>query len=181
MAAHSCSFAGTNAAARGVIIPSAPRRAVRHIAAGSPEAPLEATDTVTLDYDHRHRRRLKVTTDAGRALLLDLPRAVALADGDRLLLEDGGAVRVVAAAEPVLEIRAASSRLLLRLAWHLGNRHLPTEIASDVLRIRPDPVIAAMARGLGAEVTEATRSFQPEGGAYAGHPHAHNRSDVRPG
>lgn len=135
-----------------------------------------ALDSVTLDFDARHRRRIRLTGDGGTALLLDLPRAVALAEGDGLRLEAGGWVAVRAAAEPVMEVRAGDPLTLARLAWHLGNRHLATEIADGVLRIRPDHVIEAMLQGLGATLTRVARPFQPEGGAYGDHagPHRHD-------
>src|SRR4029079_5646082 len=82
------------------------------------------TDTVALDFDGRHRRRLQMKGLRGLEFLLDLPEAVALRNGDRLSLEDGRVVLVKAAPEPLLEIRAADAAKLLRLAWHLGNRHL---------------------------------------------------------
>ena len=147
-------------------------RLVEHALAGHwPSG--EARDSLTLDFDARHRRRIRLTGDRGTPLLLDLPRAVALAEGDGLRLEAGGWVAVRAAAEPVMEVRCADPQALARLAWHLGNRHLPTEISGEVLRIRPDPVIAGMLRGLGASVVETAAPFQPEGGAYGGHGHHH--------
>jgi urease accessory protein len=65
------------------------------------------------------------------------------------------------------EIRAADPLALTRVAWHFGNRHLPTEITPKALRIRRDPVIEAMAEGLGARVIALEAPFNPEGGAYA--------------
>jgi urease accessory protein len=130
-----------------------------------------AVGSLTLDFDSRHRRRVRLTTDGGEDLLLDLPKAVAMAQGDGLMLEDGRWLRVVAAAEPLLEIRTGSGRALARAAWHLGNRHLPAEIEDGIIRIRPDHVIEAMLKRLGAMVTHVTAPFQPEGGAYNRHDH----------
>lgn len=131
-----------------------------------------AIDSITLTYDERYRRRMRLTTDGGRVLLLNLPRPVALRDGDALQLHGGGAVRVCAAVEPVLEIRALDAHQLLRVAWHLGNRHLPTELRGGCLRIRQDAVIEEMVRGLGCAVRRTYGAFQPEGGAYdAAHSH----------
>jgi urease accessory protein len=95
-----------------------------------------------------------------------------LRGGDALVLEDGRLVEVVAAPEPLLEIRGADPQHLVRVAWHLGNRHLPTQIMPKGLRIRRDHVIEAMVRGLGARVIEIEAPFDPEGGAYAGGGHA---------
>jgi urease accessory protein len=133
------------------------------------EAP---ADTVVLDFDDRHRRRMAMTGTRGLEFLLDLENAVALRGGDALVLEDGRLVEVVAAPEPLLEIRGSDPAHLVRLAWHLGNRHLPTQITKKGLRIRRDHVIEAMVRGLGARVIEIEAPFDPEGGAYAGHAHA---------
>jgi urease accessory protein len=104
-------------------------------------------------------------------VLLDLPKAQALADGDGLGFEDGGWLVVRAADEDVLEIAAADPHHLARLAWHLGNRHLATEILPERLRIRYDHVIEDMLAGLGAHLTRCHAPFQPEGGAYGGHHH----------
>jgi len=133
-------------------------------------------DAVVLDFDDRHRRRMAMTGTRGLAFLLDLQNAVALRGGDALVLEDGRLVEVVAAPEPLLEIRGRDPHHLVRLAWHLGNRHLPTQIMARGLRIRRDHVIEAMVKGLGARVIEIEAPFDPEGGAYTGaapgHAHA---------
>ncbi len=153
-------------------------RAVAIVKAGNwPVA--EQRATVTLDYDQRHRRRIRLTADDGQAFLLDLERASRFEDGDGLQLEDGGYVRVVAAAEPVADLRCAAHLEAARVAWHIGNRHVPLQILeAGVLRIRDDHVIADMARRLGAEVTCSRAPFSPEPGAYAAedsirHGHAH--------
>jgi urease accessory protein len=131
-----------------------------------------AADTVVLDFDDRHRRRMAMTGTRGLEFLLDLETAVALRGGDALVLEDGRLIEVVASAEPLLEIRGSDPHHLIRVAWHLGNRHLPTQIMPRGLRIRRDHVIEAMVKGLGARVIEIEAPFDPEGGAYADHAHA---------
>jgi len=136
-----------------------------------------ATGALTLEFDARHRRRIRLTTDQGEDVLLDLPKAVAMADGDGLQLEDGRWLEVQAAAEPVVEVRHEEVDQLVRLAWHLGNRHLPTEIRNQVLRIRPDHVIEDMLLGFGAELAQVQAPFQPEGGAYSGHDYDRNHDD----
>ena len=108
-----------------------------------------------------------MTGTRGLEFLLDLENAVALRGGDALVLEDGRLIEVVAAAEPLLEIRGADPLHLVRVAWHLGNRHLPTQIMPKGLRIRRDHVIEAMVKGLGARIIEIEAPFDPEGGAYA--------------
>jgi urease accessory protein len=127
-----------------------------------------AADSVVLDFDDRHRRRMAMTGTRGLEFLLDLETAVALRGGDALVLEDGRLIEVVAAPEPLLEIRGKDPFHLVRIAWHLGNRHLPTQILGKGLRIRRDHVIEEMVRGLGARVIEIEAPFDPEGGAYAG-------------
>src|SRR5215475_1986270 len=133
----------------------------------------KAAGSVTLDFDARHRRRVRLTTDQGEDVLVDLAQAVAMADGDGLQLDDGRLLKVQAAAEVVVEVRHKDPSQLARLAWHLGNRHLSTEIRGQVLRIRPDHVIEEMLHGLGADLVHVRAPFQPEGGAYRGDGHHH--------
>jgi len=135
-------------------------------------------DHVTLSYDDRHRRRIALTGDHGVRALLDLPHAILLAGGSGLRLEDGRILEVRAQIEPLLEVRAQNAASLLRLAWHIGNRHLSAQIEPDRILIRLDHVIAAMLTGLGATVTQIEAPFDPEGGAYGGrhtsHDHGHD-------
>jgi urease accessory protein len=151
-------------------------RAVLHRTAGS--WPLDhARDTVTLDFDRRHRRRIRLTTDSGRGLLLDLPKTAVLHHGDGIQTEAGAWLRVAAAPEALLEARARDALHFARLAWHVGNRHIPAELGDLRIRIRPDHVIAAMLERLGAEVHALEGPFLPERGAYAeeaGHGHSHD-------
>src|ERR1700687_1296261 len=110
------------------------------------EAP---ADTVVLDFDDRHRRRMAMTGTRGLEFLLDPENAVVLRGGDALVLDDARLVGGVAAPEPRSEIRGNDPHHLVRVAWHLGNRHLPTQIMAKALRIRRDHVIEAMVKGLG--------------------------------
>ena len=162
-------------------------RAVKVLEAGSWDG--EPADRVRLDYDDRHRRRMAMDGEGGLSFLLDLPKAEALADGDGLALEDGRVIEVRGAEEDLLEIACDDPFLLLRVAWHLGNRHLPTQLLPGKLRIRADHVIADMVRGLGAGVEAVRAPFQPEGGAYGhgrvhghdhGHDHAHQHDHHHP-
>ena len=105
-------------------------------------------DRVLIDFDRRHRRRILLRTEQGREVLLDLPQAVRLRDGDGLAV-DGRVVRVCAKPEPLLEIHAHEEGELVRIAWHLGNRHLPVQLLGDRIRIRADHVIREMVEGLG--------------------------------
>jgi urease accessory protein len=141
-------------------------RAIAVAAAG--DWPVEAAaDSLTLAFDDRHRRRIRLTTDRGAELLLDLAEAAVLGDGDGLALEGGGWVRVIAAPEPVIEALAPDPQGLMRLAWHLGNRHAPAQILPDRIRIREDHVLAGMLEGLGARIERREAPFAPESGAYA--------------
>ncbi len=149
-----------------------------------------ATDTVTLDFDDRFRRRKLFHTDARRAFMLDLPEAQVMRDGDALPLSDGSLILVRAAPEPLLEVRAESPAALMRLAWHLGNRHLPAELQAGRILIRFDHVIERMLVGLGAALARVDAPFNPEGGAYGehnrdpghqhGHDHGHDHSHPHP-
>ena len=136
-----------------------------------------ARSTVTLGYDDRHRRRLRLTSDAGEAFLLDLPQASVLQDGDGLALSDGSWFAVKAAPEALIEVTAPTPELLARLAWHIGNRHLPAQIEAQCILIRDDHVIAAMLEGLGAKLRCIAAPFAPERGAYDSHGHRHDHHE----
>lgn len=136
----------------------------------------QEVDRVLIDYDSRFRRRIVLTTVLGAEVLIDLPHAVRLRDGDGLPVESG-VVRVCAQAEELMEIHAHEDRELVRIAWHLGNRHLPVQLLDDRIRIRADHVIAEMVRRLGGHVDLIEVPFDPEAGAYAGGDHQHHHAD----
>lgn len=138
-----------------------------------------AADTVVLEFDDRHRRRTVMTGVHGLAFLLDLPDALMLRGGDALVLEDDRLVEVVSAPEPLVEIRGRQPGDLVRLAWHIGNRHLPAQVLPNAIRIRQDHVIEDMLGKLGAKLATIEAPFDPEGGAYAGggQDHAAGRHD----
>jgi len=123
-------------------------------------------DTVTLDREARYRRRIAMESDRGHKFLLDLAEATYLAHGDALQLSNAALVKVQAAPEDLLEIHAHDALALARIAWHIGNRHTPAEIAVHAIYIKPDHVLAEMVEGLGAHVHHVRRPFEPEGGAY---------------
>ncbi len=141
--------------------------------------PEEEIDRVRIDFDRRHRRRLVLPTVSGADLLIDLSEAHHLRDGDGLRLAEGGIVRVVAEPESLLEIRAPNQDALVRIAWHLGNRHLPVQLLLGRILIRTDHVIADMVRRLGGTATAIEAPFDPEPGAYesSGHHHHHHDDD----
>jgi len=135
-------------------------------------------DHIALDYDGRFLRRKRLVSAAGRAFLVNLPETVSLAHGMAFKLDDGTRIEVRAAPEPLLQVTGDA---LVRLAWHIGNRHTPCQIAADHLLIRRDHVLAAMLTGLGAELCEVEAPFTPEGGAYGhgrtlGHDHGDGHS-----
>jgi urease accessory protein len=137
-------------------------------------------DRVELTHDGRHRRRIAMRGQGGAEFLLDLVEAVHLRDGDGLALEDGRIVRVVAAPEPVVEI-TGDPHLIARVAWHIGNRHVPAQILPGRIRIGRDHVLEEMIANLGAKVARTEAPFDPEPGAYAGeaahaHSHSHDHS-----
>ncbi|MCV3239510.1 urease accessory protein UreE [Mesorhizobium sp. ZC-5] len=127
-----------------------------------------------LAHDERHLRRRVVELADGGKVLVDLPEPVALNNRDRLLLEDGRQVEIVAAEEELYAVRARNPVHLVELAWHIGNRHLAAQIEENRLVILRDHVIKAMLQGLGATVTDVVEPFSPARGAYSGHDHGHS-------
>ena len=133
--------------------------------------------TLTLAYGARCKSRFAAALDTGEEVGLVMPRGTILADGDVLVADDGALVRVVAAAESVLVVRARNALTLTRAAYHLGNRHTPVEIGIDYLKLEADPVLEEMLMRLGAQVERATLPFHPEAGAYGGgHRHGHDET-----
>jgi len=144
---------------------------IRAIAIAHSHAPSKGS--VTLSYDARFLRRKLLTTDQGEAVLVDLPETVSLNAGDAFELEDGRLIAVIPAVEDLLEISGAA---LVRLAWHIGNRHTPCQIEQSRLLVQKEPVMQDMLAKLGAELREVSEPFTPEGGAYGfgrTHGHAH--------
>lgn len=137
---------------------------------------------VALDWDTRQKSRFDATDSAGRHLGVFLPRGQVVRGGDVLVAEDGSLIRVDAARQPVLVVRACAEHGapvdLLRAAYHLGNRHVPLEVKPDHLKFEPDHVLAEMLRAMHLVVHEEHAPFEPEAGAYAaaGHGHAHAAS-----
>lgn len=148
-----------------------PLPARTHLPAGRWSGPAAAR--VVLSYDERFLRRKRLVTETGDSVLVDLPATTNLSPGDALETDDGRRVEIVAAEEPVLRITGEN---LARLAWHIGNRHTPCEVAESHLVIRQDHVLEAMLIQLGAQVDRVFAPFRPEGGAYGhgrtlGHDH----------
>ena len=132
-----------------------------------------AADRVVLDAGDRHLRRVVLTAERGLSFLVDLPQPVQLRDGDGLLLDDGAIVLVAGHPEPLIEIAGHGPLDLVRLAWHLGNRHTDLQVAGDKLRIRRDHVLEEMLRGLGAHLAAIEAPFDPEPSVPHGHGQSH--------
>jgi urease accessory protein len=148
------------------------RRAIKYF---QPQAwPGSHQATLTLIFDDRHKRRIRLYDDDGLPFLLDLPHATRLDDGGGLELEGGGFIRVCAAVEKVIDIQCQSPSHCAKVAWHIGNRHAAVQVLGDNrLRIAADHVLGQMLEGLGATLNEIEAPFAPEGGAYSGgHSHA---------
>lgn len=137
---------------------------------------------LALDWDRRSKSRFAATDSHGRALGVVLPRGTQLRGGDVLVAADGSLVVVDAAPQPVLQVRAPDGPdagfLLMRAAYHLGNRHVPLQLTAEVLTLEPDPVLADMLVRMGLQVKATDAPFEPEGGAYGGsgqgHGHGHS-------
>ncbi|HAG81610.1 MAG TPA: urease accessory protein UreE [Cyanobacteria bacterium UBA12227] len=126
--------------------------------------------TLSLTAEERTRTRHRFETAEGQGLYLRLPRGTVLNDGDLLQSETGDiVVRIVAKPEPVLTVTSQQPINLLRASYHLGNRHVPLEVAPNYLRLSPDPVLQTMLENLGVEVKAEVVPFQPEIGAYGHH------------
>lgn len=127
-----------------------------------------------LDYGERFLRRKRLETTKGRAFLVDLAQTTSLDHGDALVLGDGTLIQIAAADEALYQVTGSD---LVRIAWHVGNRHTPCQINGDHLLIQADPVIGHMLEHLGAKVMPITGPFTPEGGAY-GHGRTHSHEHV---
>jgi urease accessory protein len=127
---------------------------------------------IELPFELRQKRWLRGRLASGEEVSLRLPRGVILRGGDRLAASDGRVIEVVAMAEKVAHVECATPDQLARLAYHLGNRHVPVEIGASFLRLIEDPVLEEMLRARGAKITHIETPFEPETGAYSG---AHHR------
>jgi urease accessory protein len=155
-------------------------RAVSVLPGGSVGATAPSGRAV-LPHDERHLRRRAIELADGSKVLVDLPEPITLNHGDRLVLEDGRQVEIIAAPEEVYDIRARDAVHLTELAWHIGNRHLAAAIEPGRILILRDHVIKAMLEGLGATVRDVSEPFKPVRGAYSaqgghGHDHGHAHS-----
>src|SRR3954467_11332868 len=151
----------------------------------SPGADARHIDSVILNSGQRRLQTGLFTGVNGTQIGAMLPEPVLLRNGDALELDDRSIVDVVIEPEPLVEIRGHDLTHLARLAWHLGDRHVPVQVLNNRLRMRPDPALEALLQKLDARLTPIEAPFDSEGGAYTaraahdhdhdhGHPHHHD-------
>lgn len=133
-----------------------------------------ADEELVLPFEQRQKSRLRARLRSGEEIGLFLERGMVLRGGDCLVADDGRRVRIVAAAEALMEVRCADAEALARAAYHLGNRHCPVAIGSGWLRFPADHVLAEMLLGMGLQAVAVAAPFEPEAGAYAGGQHQHS-------
>jgi urease accessory protein len=162
-------------------------RAIRLLRADEPRGKI--SDTVILNSDERRNQRAHVVTVQGMRIELDLPEPATLRTDDVLALDTGEVIDVVAAAEPLIEVRGDLTALS-RIAWALGDRHVPVQILSNRIRLRAEQAHNALIASLGGKMRPIEAPFEPEGGAYAvahgdhhgsdgGHAHGHDHHGHR--
>lgn len=145
---------------------------------------LKRAPEVVLDWDTRQKSRFDAEDSQGRALAVFLPRGSVVRGGDVLVAEDGSLVRVIAAKQALLEVKACAEHGrpfdLMRAAYHLGNRHVQLALEPERLLLEPDHVLADMLRQMHLIVTEVNTAFEPEAGAYGGEGHGHHHGHAHP-
>ena len=130
---------------------------------------------ISLDYEGRFLRRKRLQTDDGEDFMVELPKTISLSPSDGIVLDDGRVIGIRPKPEMLAKITHSN---LMRIAWHIGNRHTPCQIEDDHLLIQHDHVLEDMLRQLGAEITHITNPFMPEGGAYGhGRTHSHHHQE----
>ena len=142
--------------------------------------PEQLVGEIDLAFEWRQKSRMRTVirsgARAGESVGFDLPRGTVLREGDLIATDSGEALRVQAAPEELIHLTAQSATALARIAYHLGNRHVPVQVGDGWLRLQYDHVLEGMVRGLGGSITLVDDSFDPEGGAYSGGVHAHSHS-----
>lgn len=139
-------------------------------------ADIKVVDTVELPFDTRKKSRFRTLTSSGQELKVILPRGHVLQCGELLVTNSEEAISVISAQEQLSCAKCDSPLLLMRIAYHLGNRHVPLQIEHDSLYYQHDHVLDDMIKGLGGTVTFVDKAFEPEDGAYqlglgSGHHH----------
>jgi urease accessory protein len=126
---------------------------------------LDVKGQLQLPFDSRQKSRLRTRLVSGEEVALLLPRGEILRGGDLVTASDGRVIEVLAEPEKLLHVESES---LPKVAYHLGNRHVPVQVGNGFLRIAEDHVLEEMLRKLGAKVSHVEAPFEPEAGAYAG-------------
>lgn len=131
-----------------------------------------------LPFETRQKSRFRATLVSGEEVGVMLPRGEILRGGDWVTTSDGRIIEVIAQPENVLHVEAGTSNALARIAYHLGNRHVPVEVGDGYLRLGDDHVLERMLEGLGAKVSRTVAPFEPEAGAYGGAGHEHGAAKI---
>ena len=134
-------------------------------------------DYLVLPFDLRQKSRLRVTLKSGIEAALMLYRGTILRGGDLVKAEDGKIVQIVAAEQPVTDVKAETQQALMCAAYHLGNRHVPLQVGDGWLRLEQDHVLKEMLIGLGMKTIDQLAPFEPEAGAYGGEHNHHDDDD----
>lgn len=128
-----------------------------------------AFDRIVLEHDARRLRRKLLRLAGGTEVMVDFPQTITLEHHSALRLSDGRIVEIIAANELLYDIRGRDTAHLVRLAWHIGNRHTSAQLEAERVLIKRDHVLKTMLEGLGATITNVTEPFYAEHGAYHSH------------
>lgn len=140
---------------------------------------LDIGGQLKLPFESRQKTRLRTKLTSGEEVALMLPRGEILRGGDLVTASDGRVIEVAAELEKVLHVECETTTDLARVAYHLGNRHVPVEVGKGYLRLAADHVLENMLKKLGAKVSEMEAAFEPEAGAYAGGHHHDGEHEAR--
>jgi len=138
---------------------------------------IKSTRTLTLPFEIRQKARFVASLDNDQEVGIQVERGHILRDGDKLKSEDGTVIKIIAGDESVSTVRTNDQKLLARVCYHLGNRHVPLQVEEGWCRYTHDHVLDEMVALIGAKVISESAPFEPEAGAYAGHGHSHGQSD----
>ena len=131
----------------------------------------EIFDNITLTYEERFIRRKKLTTDNGTNFLVNLSETISVDENNFFELDNGNLIKVLSKKENLIEVTGENIKQII---WHLGNRHLPTQIEESRVLIQDDAIILDMILKLKGNVRKVFEKFNPEGGAYGlGRTHSH--------
>lgn len=139
---------------------------------------IEVKGRLELPFEVRQKSRFKAKLDSGEEVGVVLPRGEILRSGDLVTASDGRVFEIRSLPEEVLNIETSNPKDLARVAYHLGNRHVPVEVGEGYLRIAHDHVLERMLEGLGAKISHAIAPFEPEAGAYGGAGHEHGAAKI---